>query len=80
MVPGDPTRLNQVSRLFRPFSQIDASYRPTIIAMTANALKADRDRCLESGMDDYLSKPIKKGDISKAILKWFGQGDQQIHS
>jgi CheY-like chemotaxis protein len=39
-----------------------------IVAMTANALQSDRDRCLQSGMDDYISKPINKPDVV-AILK-----------
>jgi two-component system, sensor histidine kinase and response regulator len=41
-----------------------------IIAMTAHALKGDRERCLENGMDDYIPKPINPADLSAVLQKW----------
>lgn len=41
-----------------------------IIAVTANALKGDRDICLESGMNDYVGKPFKLDDLSSVIHRW----------
>jgi len=41
-----------------------------IIAMTAHALKGDRERCLENGMDDYIPKPINPSDLLAVLFKW----------
>ena len=41
-----------------------------IIAMTANALVGDRDRCISAGMDDYLTKPVRFGLIRETLLRW----------
>jgi len=41
-----------------------------IIAVTANALSGDKQRCLEAGMDDYLAKPIKPQDLLAKIEEW----------
>ncbi|MBS1609494.1 MAG: response regulator [Bacteroidetes bacterium] len=44
--------------------------QPFIIAMTANAMKEDRDDCYQSGMNDFLSKPVKPEDLVSMLKKW----------
>jgi signal transduction histidine kinase/DNA-binding response OmpR family regulator len=41
-----------------------------VVAMTANALQADRDRCIAAGMNDHVAKPIEPDDLWKVLLKW----------
>jgi PAS domain S-box-containing protein len=45
---------------------------PVIIAVTANALKGDREKCLAAGMDEYISKPINNKAVFEIIQKFFG--------
>jgi signal transduction histidine kinase/HPt (histidine-containing phosphotransfer) domain-containing protein/BarA-like signal transduction histidine kinase len=47
--------------------------RPVIIAMTANSMQGDRERCLDAGMDDYLAKPLRPEALHKALERW-GKG------
>lgn len=42
-----------------------------VIAMTANAMQGDREKCIEAGMDDYIAKPIDPVKLVKVIEKWF---------
>jgi len=41
-----------------------------IIAMTANAMEGDKERCINTGMNDYISKPIDKDELSELLNKW----------
>ncbi|MBD3232540.1 MAG: PAS domain S-box protein [candidate division Zixibacteria bacterium] len=53
----------------------NTSYHIPIVAMTAHALKGDRERCLEAGMDEYLSKPIKAAELQRVIAKVMGSSE-----
>jgi len=44
-----------------------------IVALTANAMKGDRERCLETGMDDYLAKPVRGNKLLELVYKWATQ-------
>ena len=41
-----------------------------IVAMTANVMSGDRERCLEVGMDDYIGKPVRRDELASVLVKW----------
>ncbi len=44
--------------------------RPKIIAMTANAMQGDKEKCIEAGMDDYIGKPVRVEELQASLQKW----------
>ena len=46
------------------------AWRTAVIAMTANAMKGDEEKCLEAGMDDYIAKPLKSDRLETLMNKW----------
>ncbi|MEH2460585.1 MAG: ATP-binding protein [Nostoc sp.] len=51
-------------------SNFASGRRPVVIAMTANAMKEDKQMCLDAGMDDYLSKPVMKEKLAATLEHW----------
>ncbi|MCZ8523292.1 MULTISPECIES: response regulator [Paenibacillus] len=49
---------------------VDAARKPVVIAVTANARQEDREQCLASGMDDYLSKPLRIDEVRRMLEFW----------
>ena len=64
------------TKIIRQREQVSGNHIP-IIAMTAHALEGDRQRCLDAGMDGYVSKPVRKSDLAEAIAPWFGSNDDR---
>jgi two-component system sensor histidine kinase/response regulator len=48
-----------------------------VVALTANAMDGDRERCLAAGMDDYLSKPLAQAELVSVLAKWLPGGDDK---
>ena len=57
-------------RDFESDNKVPENERVPIIAITANAMRGDREKCLEEGMNDYIAKPIDAGQVGQLIDKW----------
>ena len=51
-----------------------------VIAMTAHAMVGDRETCIEAGMNDYVTKPVRPKELFEAIGKWISEGHGKLHS
>jgi CheY-like chemotaxis protein/HPt (histidine-containing phosphotransfer) domain-containing protein len=74
----EATRLIRQQERFVRSSAEEPSARPRrvpIVAMTASAMAGDREKCLRSGMDDYVSKPFTREQLLRVINKWLQQAD-----
>ena len=65
----------EATRRIRDARSVVLHHRVPIIAMTAHAMQGDRDRCLEAGMDDYVTKPISPEALAAALDQWLPRED-----
>ncbi|MEM1397378.1 MAG: response regulator [Pseudomonadota bacterium] len=68
----------EATKLIREKELAEGLPHTPIIAATAHAMKDDREKCHSAGMDDYLSKPIKKDMIVAILRKWSHTGHQEL--
>ena len=60
----------KATKEIRALSKKHCKFRVPIVAVTANVMQSDLDRCLTAGMNDYITKPFRKEDIRKKIDKF----------
>lgn len=65
----------EATREIREMEIKGKNYTP-IVAMTANAMAGDKEKCLKTGMDDYISKPINVSHFKKALFAWVGDVEE----
>ena len=62
----------EATRVIRRQEQAGQKKRIPIVALTANVMAEDRERCLKSGMDDYLPKPLSREELEHVLARWLG--------
>jgi two-component system sensor histidine kinase/response regulator len=66
----------EATRKIRDESSSVRNHKIPVIAMTANAMKGDREKCLEAGMDDYISKPVSIDKLADTIERYLHNGNR----
>jgi len=67
----------ETTRLIRAQEAGTGRHLP-IIALTANALAGDREKCLEAGMDEYVTKPLKPSELEAALARWLPRDSSRV--
>ena len=60
----------EATREIRAFEEANGLEQVPVIGLTAHAMKGERERCLEAGMNDYLAKPVKQGALLTTLATW----------
>lgn len=68
----------EVTSLFREWERQQGRRRTPVIAFTANVSNEDRERCLASGMDDFLGKPIQMDKFHECLQRWLKEGGNPL--
>jgi TMAO reductase system sensor TorS len=66
----------EATRQFRQREQASGANTLPVIAMTANVMEGDRERCLQAGMDDYLGKPVRMDELESTLRRWLVEAAQ----
>jgi len=64
----------------RAYELANGLARCPIVALTANAMQGDREKCVQGGMDDYLTKPVAKDSLRKILKSWITKSDQNANA
>jgi signal transduction histidine kinase/CheY-like chemotaxis protein len=68
----------EATRRIRSGENAQGRRRRPIVALTADTLQADRERCLDAGMDDFLSKPVSRAQLAATISRWTGRRTRPV--
>ncbi len=65
----------EATKLIRMEEEKSGARRTPVIALTADAMIGDREKCLRAGMDDYLNKPLRQEQVTGVLTQWIGRSD-----